>query len=203
MAKERNSKQIIRLDGKNCFVEAMNYAFSIGKVQMNFIEYDLSKTQGDRYKQEVSIYIDTDKFLVLANDILSGKIAKLADIEKAKGNQYCNAIYTDMGGVSAKNLEKRGQSRPDGKSLSRQFKIIPGNKVPFMLVGECGIGEESETGLIVPRYGSKPEQRVQIPVQPDDLKRLALIVQAHYQAFLNAQYVVEATAPQTDNTDKK
>lgn len=202
MAKERNSKQIIRLDGRNCFVEAMNYAFGIGKVQMNFIEYDLTKSQGDRYKQDINIYIDTDKFLVLANDILSGKIAKLAEIEKAKGNQYCNPIYTDMGGVSAKNLEKRGQSRADGKSLSRQFKIIPGNKAPFMLVAECGVGEENETGLIVPKYGTKPDQKVQIPIQVDDLKRLALTVQAHYQAFLNAQYVVEATAPQ-ETTDRK
>lgn len=92
MKKTKDEKQIIRLDGKNCFVEVMNFAFGIGKVQINFIEYDLSKNQGERVKQEVNIYIDIDKFLVLANDVLSGKIAKLAEVEKAKGNQYCNAI---------------------------------------------------------------------------------------------------------------
>lgn len=192
MKKTKDEKQIIRLDGKNCFVEAMNYAFGIGKVQVNFIEYDLSKGQGERVKQEVNIYMDIDKFMVLANDVLSGKIAKLSEVEKAKGNQYCNAIYTDMGGVSAKNLESRGQARTDGKALSRQFKIVPGNKVPFMLVGECGAGEESDTGLIVPKYGAKPEQVVRIPLQADDLKRFVLVIQAHIQAYLTSVYVANA-----------
>lgn len=95
-----------------------------------------------------------------------------------------------MGGVSAKNLESRGQARPDGKSLSRQFKIVPGNKVPFMLVGECGAGEESDTGLIVPKYGVKPEQVVRVPIQAEDLKRFALIVQANIEAYLVSNYVI-------------
>jgi len=193
MKKTKDEKQIIKMDDKNYFMEAMNYSFGIGKVQLNFVEYDLSKSEGERIKQQVNLYIDIDKFLVLANDVLSGKIAKLADEEKAKGNQYCNPVYIDMGGVSAKTLESRAQARTDGKSLSRQFKIVPGNKVPFMLIGECGAGEENETGLIVPKYGAKPERVVRIPMQAKDLKRFVLIVVANIQAHLTSTFIIQQT----------
>lgn len=46
MAKETSIHQIIRFDGKNVFVEVMDSAFEIGKVMMNFAEYDLSKPKG-------------------------------------------------------------------------------------------------------------------------------------------------------------
>lgn len=188
MRKAKDIKQIIRLDGKNCFMEVMNSSFGIGKVQMNFIQYNIEKQQGERYEQQISIYMDIDEFLVFVNDVLSGKMQKLADIERAKGKQYCSAIYTDMGGISAKTLESRGKKREDEKSLSRQFKLIPGAKAPFMIQAECGAGEESDTGLIVPKYG-KPEQVVRIPLQVDDLKRLVLAVKTHIQAYLTSVYV--------------
>ena len=40
MPKNRYDSQIFRVDGKNCFFEVLNSAFPIGKVQMNFVEYD-------------------------------------------------------------------------------------------------------------------------------------------------------------------
>jgi hypothetical protein len=95
-----------------------------------------------------------------------------------------------MGGIPAKTLESKGQARLDGKSLSRRFKIVPGNKVPFMLVGECGVGEENETGLTVPKYDTKAKQVVRIPLQPDDLKRFVLIVKANIEAYLTSTYVI-------------
>ena len=38
--REKYSTQIARFDGKNCFVEVLNSAFNIGKVQLNFCQYD-------------------------------------------------------------------------------------------------------------------------------------------------------------------
>jgi hypothetical protein len=110
--------------------------------------------------------------------------------QKAKEKQYCTPIYIDRGGIPAKTLESKGHARLDGKSLSRQFKIVPGNKVPFMLVGECGAGEENETGLTVPKYGTKAKQVVRIHLQPDDLKRFVLIVKANIEAYLTSTYVI-------------
>ena len=201
MAREKNPAQIIRLDGKDCFFEVMNTGFEIDKVLINFVQYDTSKEKNSRITAQIPIYIDISKFLVLAQDILSGKMAGLAkkakDDAESRGSKYASHIYADMGGVSARVLESRGKSRPDGKSLSRQLKITPGAKMPWLLSAEMGVGEEDERGLIVPRYGTKPEQRVQVPLTDDDFKRFALTVKAHIEAYFASQYVLRALNPQT------
>lgn len=228
MAREKDSRQIIRLDGKNCFLEVMNSAFAIGKVQINFREYDEKQQKGSRFTKEIDLFMDMDKFLVFANDVMSGKLAKMAEAEKARAKQesekqgktvYPRELdeFTDMGGMNAENLKKSDERRkknefkpysqmysiPEGKCLSRQLKVVPGLKAPFMLKGEVGVGEESDTGLIVPKYGTKPSQMVQVPLQANDLKKFVLIVQAHINAFLSAQYVVEATTPQDNSANNK
>lgn len=198
MAKERNPRQIIRLDGKSVFMEVMSGAFEIGKVHINFIEYDASQDKNNRIKQNIPLYIDMDKFLVLVNDVLSGKMSvlgkKAKEFAQEKGYKYCKEIYTDLGGVSARVLEMRGKARPDGMSLSRQFKITPGDKIPWILSGEMGAGEETDTGLIAPK--GKPENQVRVPLSDDDFKRLMLIVKAHIEAFLTAQYLKPAEEEQ-------
>jgi len=188
--KEKNPLQVIRLDGKNVFMEVMN-AFNIGKVQVNFIEYDASQEKNSRIKNEINTYIDFDKFLVLVNDIKSGRmsgLAKKAKEEQQKGGyKYCKEIYADLGGVSATNLANRGKSRPDGKSMSRQFKITPGDKMPWILSGEVGAGVEDDKGLIVPQ--GRPETTIRVPLSDDDFKKLALVVEMHMQAYLSSFYV--------------
>lgn len=196
--KQKNPNQIIRLDGKNVFLEVMSHAFEIGKVNINFIEYDVNQEKNSRIKQSIPIYIDMDKMLVLINDILSGRMSALAKAEKAKGNKWANAIYADLGGVSARNLEARGKSRPDGMSLSRQFKITPGDKMPWILSGEMGAGKENDKGLIVPQ--GKAENLVRVPLSDDDFKRLAIVVKAHIESFITSQYLLKATNPQEENS---
>jgi len=188
--KEKNPLQVIRLDGRNVFLEVMN-AFQIGKVQINFIEYDAKQEKNSRIKNEIRTFIDFDKFLVLINDVKSGRmsaLAKKAREEQAKGGyKFCKEIYADMGGISARNLEQRGQARPDGKSMSRQFKITPGDKMPWILSGETGAGIEDDKGLIVPQ--GRPEITVRVPLSDDDFKKLALVVEMHMQAYLSSFYV--------------
>lgn len=184
MARAKNFNQIIRIDGKNCFVEFMDNAFEIEKVLINFVSYN------EKSKKQTAIipfYLDFSDLLVLSSDVLSGRLAALA--KKEKEGKYPKSVYTQQGGVSAQNLEKRGQKREDGSSLARQLKIIPGQKYPFMFQGEQGKGEEADNGLIVARYGSKPEQKVMVPMQSDDLKKVVLMVQAKINAFFSAQYV--------------
>ncbi|WP_144537350.1 hypothetical protein [Bacillus thuringiensis] len=193
MARETNSLQIIRFDGRDCFMEVMNTGFEIGKVYMNFISYDQNKKAGERYTQKIPIYMDIDKFLVLSADIMSGKIHGLAEKEKAKGNKYPDKIFDDMGGTPAETLAQRGKAREDGGSESRVLKILPGAKLPFIFQAELGKGEKNEKGLIVPRYGGKPEQKVMIPMQGDDLKRFALVVKTHIDAYITAKYTNEGS----------
>lgn len=189
MAKDyskKNPQQLLKVSGKDTFVEVLNNGFEIGKVMINFAKYDENKPQGERMTDNVTIYMDMDKALLLAKDILSGKIAALAEKEKAGGKKYPGAIFTEMGGTSAAALANKGKSRPDGGSESRQFKIQPGSKVPFMLVGERGRGEENATGLIVPKSS---EVKVMVPFSVDDLKIFAIVVESHINAYRVARYV--------------
>jgi hypothetical protein len=190
----KSPEQIIRLDGKNVFFEVMNSAFDIGKVLINFQEYDKTQEKGNRIKQEISIYFDMDKFLVLANDLLSGRfnaLANKAKEEQKKGSyKYCKEIYMDQGGTSADRLASKGKARPDGKSEARLMKITPGDKVEWMISAELGPGEESDTGLIMPKFaGNRAEKQVRVPLSSDDFKRMVLIVTKHMEAFLAAKYV--------------
>jgi hypothetical protein len=204
--KQRNPNQIIRLDGKNVFLEVMSNAFSIGKVQINFIEYNPEAEKNNRQTKNIPIYIDMDKFLVLANDILSGRMAKLAQQSREArdkgGFRYAKEIFVDLGGVSAEKLKKRGQERPDGKSLSRQFKITPGDKLPWILSAEVGPGVEDEKGLIVPfstaQNPYRPEEVVRVPLSDEDFKKFALVVQSHIHSYITSQYLLEAMKSQTD-----
>lgn len=188
MAKDyaKNPQQLLKVSGKDTFVEVLNNFFSIGKVGITFAKYDEKKPQGERMTDTITLYLDFEKALLLSKDILSGKIAALAEKEKASGKRYPGAIYTDMGGTSASALAAKGKAREDGGAESRQFKIQPGSKVPFMLVGERGRGEENATGLIVPKSS---ETKVMVPFSVDDLKVLAIVLESHINAYRIARYV--------------
>ena len=189
-------KQILKFDGKNVFVEIMANAFAIGKVQMNFIEYNPTQQQGNKQTKNLSIYLDIENFEVLANDILSGRMTSLAKKKKEEqvaGNyKYCKEVFVELGGVSASALKKRNKSRTDGKCLSRQFKITPGDKIPWILSAEYGPGEEGPTGLIVPKYvNSRPDESVRVALTDHDFKKLAIVVTNEVQAYRTACYLYD------------
>ncbi|WP_246277133.1 hypothetical protein [Neobacillus endophyticus] len=189
----KGNSQIIRVDGRNTFLEVLNSSFGIGKAQVNFIEYDLTAEKGSRIKQEINIYVNIDKFLLMCNDVLTGRMnqmGKMAREEKSqKGFKYSKEIWSDIGGKPAKELAESGKSRSDGKSLFRQIKLTPGEKLPWILSAEEGAGEVTETGLLFPKYvGNKPEKIVRVPLTNEDLKRLVLLTQTHIQGFINSLY---------------
>ncbi|WP_075980107.1 hypothetical protein [Bacillus massilinigeriensis] len=191
----KEHSQIIRLDGRNTFLEVMNSAFVIGKVQINFIEYDVTADKGNRIKQQINIYVDIDKLLLFGNDVLTGRMNQLGKMAREeqikKGFKYSKEIWLDLGGISAKLLIERGKARSDGKSLSRQMKLTPGEKLPWIISAEEGAGEETETGLIVPKYvGNRAEKIVRVPLSNEDLKRFVLITQAHIEGFIGSQYQI-------------
>ena len=93
-----------------------------------------------------------------------------------------------MGGTSAEKLLKNGRPRPDGKSLSRVFQLVPGSKADFLLVADSGPGETDEKGLIVPRFGKHPENHVVISMGMSPFCELLLMTRAHYLAWLTAAY---------------
>lgn len=182
--------QVFRVDGKNVFVEVMRWAFDIDKVVLNFMEYDPNAGQGQRKKTEITVYLDIPEFLQLAQDMKSGRLAALAKNAKADaekgGYKFCKHIYQHMGGTAKEKLAQRGQSRADGKDLSRIFKITPGSKSPWMLSAETGPGEATDKGLIAPKY-SRPEEIVRVPMSDDHFKQLFLVAEKYIEGYITAK----------------
>lgn len=188
--------QIIRKDGKNCFVEVKSFSFPIGKVQLFFAGYDTSRPEGERYTSKVDAYIDVPTFLQWTNEVKNGSLHRKmlekkqlllkkspSDDEKKR---MWEPLLSSMGGTSAKKLR---EPRKDSMSLSRIIKLSAASKADYLLTAESGPGEENTKGLIVPRYGNKPENKVMIPLSWRGLEELFLTVESHYQSWLTAQYM--------------
>jgi hypothetical protein len=190
------STQIFRVDGKNSFMEVLNIAFPIGKVQFNFVEYD-EKT--NKQTKKLDIYMDALQAVALAERILSGDFAAMVQNAKTSGKfngmnvTTYTSFFTDMGGISeekvAKKFEDYQKQYPfvkEGQAISRQFKIQTGSKYPWVLRAEYGPGKSSDTGLIVPQ-GNAPVY-INLPVDADSFYKMAVAIKYSYQAYLNQYY---------------
>ena len=196
---EYQNTQIIRKDGKDCFLEVKSDAFGIGKMHFEFAAYDMSKPKGSRFTNHTHIYIDIPEFLQLSNEITSGRLHKRMMETKAVMNNKSagdadkkNAwlpLYSSMGGTPAERLR---EPRKDGMGVSRTIKITAGSKKDYLVTAESGPGEANEKGLIVPRYGNKPEHKVTVALTWRDLEQITLTATTHYTAWLSVKYVREA-----------
>lgn len=63
-----NRDQIIRKDARNCFVEVKNDCFHLDKVHLQFVTYEQKRPAGQRYTNNVHIYISITESLVLARE---------------------------------------------------------------------------------------------------------------------------------------
>lgn len=188
-----NQNQIIRKDARGCFVEVKSDCFHLDKVHLQFVTYDQSRPPGQRYTNNVHIYIDIPEFLVLAKEAETGALHARAHQMKQEGK--ADPLYEHLGGTAAAQLKKYGKERPDGMSLSRVAKLVGGNRSDYLLVADSGPGEQSGKGLIVPRFGKKPEQHVAVGLTWRGVNELLFTASAHYQAWLSAKYL--ADWPQT------
>ena len=186
-----NWGQIIRKDAKGCFVEVRNDTFHLDKVHLQFVSYDTTKPKGSRYVNNISIYIDVPEFLALAQEAATGTLHMRMQQYKNAGNK--DPLYEHLGGTAAKYLTKYGRPRPDGKSLSRVVRLTVAAKSDYFLTADSGPGEENKTGLIVPRFGTKPEQHVSVILSWRQLNELLLTTVEHYRAWLAAKYASEWT----------
>ena len=122
MDKERNTNQIVRKDGKGCFVESLNDAFSIGRCHLAFAAYDLNRPAGERQTNLVQIYLDCgellDEFVLAsgANAMLVGPDGELVDTG-ARLTVY--TVYEDERVPSPRRRGRRwsamGQTRTPGR----------------------------------------------------------------------------------------
>ena len=175
------NKTIFEINGMNTFVKAKTNAFGINKLLLSFVCYDKNS---NKLLNNVDIFMNIPDALLLANDILSGKIYKLAAKEKAKGAQYPEAVWTSPFGGTPEAKAKR----EDGKAISRYWSIKPGTKKPFILNACQGPGHTTGKGLIAPESG-RPEVNIIVPCSTDDLKKLALMIQIEIQSYITALHI--------------
>lgn len=192
MAEERNQYQITRKDAKNCFVESLSNAFDIGKIHLVFATYDTSKPVGQRQTNNIPIYITVDEFLELHRKVTCGELRYL--MQNKKKNTDSTPLYQSLGGTSAERLVKQQRSRSDGMSQSRIVQLVCGSKVDFLLVAESGPGATNDKGLIVPKFGNKPESRVAVGMTFETFAELILTTHIHYSAWLSSFYMRKAIA---------
>lgn len=190
MYEDRNQQQIIRKDARNCFIESLRDAFSFGRIHLVFATYDQSKPSGERQTNNVHIYIAADEFLELCRKLECGELRFL--LQNKKKNNDKTPLYQCLGGTSAEKLKKIGRSRKDGMSLSRTAQLLAGNKTDFLFVADSGPGQTNEKGLIVPKFGNKPENHVAVSMSFDTFGEFLLITKAHYTAWLSAWYIQQS-----------
>lgn len=209
MAEKYNS-QILRIDtrdkdGSNIFLEVLNSAFSIGKVQINF-----GKNDATTNKQicRLDLYIDTPKALGLCNMLLNGvideRIANAKKVGKYNGQPVSGftSYWTDMGGIcfhekdgsfnEAKRVQydKTKEMFPwltEDKDISRQLKIQESTNYKYMLRAEYNTGKSDENGLIVPD-SYKAKEALQVPLSEDDVFAFASMVKVAIESYYGQYY---------------
>lgn len=201
MQEDYNANQIIRKDARGCFVESLNDAFEIGKIHLTFASYDTSRPAGQRQTNNVHIYISVDEFLELCRKLSCGELRYM--MKNRKESKDSTPLFQHLGGTCAEKLKKLGRGRKDGKSLSRTMQLLCGSRSDFLLVADSGPGETNATGLIVPKFGKKPENHVAVSLSFDALSELLLLTQTHYTAWLSAWYAQGLAKSRRTQTPKK
>ena len=188
MAKIKALTQFLRLDGKNCFVEVMLNALPIDKVQINFVAYNANAAKGNRETGNISIYMGIHEARVLAGDILSGRLAadgkKKAAEAAAKSAEtgkrcYPEPSFISLGGTPGKNT-------PDGKPISRQFRIAKGAAQPWVIEAMSGPGKTIGSGLIAP--DGLPKTTIRVGLRDEQLKQLAFAFQTLYDLWARTKF---------------
>lgn len=187
--------QIIRKDIANpkgttgSFLELLNDSFGIGKEHLRVVNYDTAAEKGSRQTAKIDIFVDAWEWLQKTNEACLHVMEK-ALLKAKEANSY-DPVWQVMGGIPAETLKARGQERPDGKGLSRTMAVCWGKKYPVVITARSGPGEQNDKGLIVPKYGNKPEQAVLIPLSYDDFLEVMIAGAEAYKAYLVYYYAHE------------
>nr|WP_316620420.1 hypothetical protein [uncultured Ruminococcus sp.] len=83
---------IAELNTQNTFVKVKGNSFHIGKTLFSFVEFD---AHTKKLQKSVDCYMGLEESLIFCQDVLSGKLPKMAAKEKAKGEQYPNRRIID------------------------------------------------------------------------------------------------------------
>ena len=72
-------------------------------------------------------------------------------------------------------------------------------KTDFLFTASSGPGEKDAKGLIVPKFGNRPENHVAVSMTFDALSELLLMTRTHYESWLTAWYLSQTHSGQQQN----
>lgn len=175
-----NPNQIIRVDGKGCFVEVMKDAFAIQKVLFRFYSYDETKQASNRITRKVFIYMSFKDFYnfyykTLTTGALIKEMQKTTGQVDRNGDPICQQVILSRGG-----------KKSNGSIIARQLKIFKGRSTDIVLRGEEGPGKENAKGGYT--MSGAPSQYITVGMDNDSLRALLGLT---YEA-LSAYYVAMA-----------
>lgn len=197
MPKTYQNTTIYEVNTLTSFMKVKGDSFNLGKVKFSFVNYDKSKSQGEQVLDSKDFYLDMNEALYLCEEILNKNLLIKLKKERDKNEKYPEAVWTAQGGINADKAKEKG--RTDGMALARVLSIMPGSKKPVIFKFECGPGESTEQGLIVPKWGNKPESRFYIPTDYKGLKTFAIVLKAHIEGYIAAGYLKTGDDMSTKN----
>lgn len=184
-----------KVNSKGAFLELVPFAFPIGKVQMNFCQYD-EKT--NKMTRKLEVYLEFKEALYLANSILSGRLdRKIAEAQKTgkfegKDVNAYTSYFTVMGGI---NLEGKPERQKKAKEahpwlnsnyIARSFELQLSTKYKYAFTLKYGNGKK-EGNLIA--MDGKQQEFVQIPISELDAIAMAEEIKLNIQAYRTMFYM--------------
>lgn len=140
------------------------------KIKLRFCNIDKDNSPGSKL-DEITCYMNIGKFLVFANDVLSGLM--LAKKRQAEKTEQKHPVYYEA---------FSGTYDPP---LSKNLQLVNGmGDAPFALVASIREGFVGENKIIKPVAGAKPISSVFINTSAEDLKEMALIGQTYIEQYI-------------------
>lgn len=146
------------------------------RLRVRCCNYDDHRPSGQKITDEVDAYIPIGKFLVLANDVLTGTLSKKKQFAQKDASSAKHASYFDHFG---------GAYAPDVVSV--RFSVVNGmddKTSAFAFLATSGPGEIGKNGGIAPKKNSSPTKSIFINMPNDELKEFCLIGKAYIEQFI-------------------
>ena len=169
-----NNDELHAIYGGKTFVK-FKQALDIEKMKVSFVE----KENTDNF---IDIYMSPEEFGAdLIRLIKTNQLANMIKTEKAKGEQYPQAVWTSpLGGTTT-----------DGKTVARYFTISPGSSQEVVLTAKL-MPATSVDGKYVPTKGAKDLLTIRVGCSLKELYILAYTWSFLEQDYFPKKYNVEA-----------
>ena len=113
-----------------------------------------------------------------------------------KAGRGQSPLYQCMGGTSAETAAAAGKAQGRRHEPFQSLSAAARQPVRFSPGGRQRPRRADAKGLIVPRFGKKPENHVALSMTMESFCELLLLTRAHYQAWLSAGYARGDVSPQ-------